>query len=201
MAGSEEGLEAWEIEALRAAENRFNSTPDERHRFSDFVELARAQIRGTWFTIHEATEEAPSSYPGSALLVHSEKERLAFLCDVCMRVWVIDFPEVIGFLEDTTNGKLSPDEAQWLADSFGLDDCGDGFRVGFSAGGFAPAFVSRDLVLDFLILIAESFAQLESRHRLEFDPTQAKVRLKNLRNLMVPGQPSHRRPARETEPI
>ena len=181
MAEPEAGLEDWEIEALRAADNRFNSTPDELHRFSGFPELARAQIRGTWITIHEATRERSPSYPGSVLLVHSEKDRLAFLCDVCMRVWVVDFADVIGFLENLAGEGLSPDEAQWLADSFGLDDCGDGYRVGFSAGGFAPAFVSQDLVLDFLLLIAEAFVQLEPRHRFDFDPVQAKARLRKLR--------------------
>jgi hypothetical protein len=177
-------LSEWEREALQRAERRFPlSQPDTEHEFSSLPQLGLRRIRGTYFSTHDNrasdARTVPERYRSSLILIHSEKNRFRFLCDLIMTVWLPEFPEFVGLLSDlepiarTDDGAPGalPDEVSeetlWQAESYGIAVHSDCYRIGYLSGP-APLFASKDLLLGILELVAEGLTTVGEN--LEFSP-------------------------------
>lgn len=205
-------LDEWEKEAMQRAERRFPiSKADLKHEFSEQSQLAVRLIRGTYFSIHDnrsgVVDGLPEKYRSNVLLIHSEKNRFRFLCDLIMSSWMQELPELVGLLvgleppvdqnSETTKAPAfePPEDMLWQAESFGIEVLEDCYRVGYSGGGPAPIFASKDLLLGVLELIAEGLTVVGEN--MEFSATELLQEIRDLKARVVVVNPEseNRNPA------
>ncbi|MCR9144588.1 MAG: hypothetical protein NXI24_20280 [bacterium] len=165
-------LDEWEKEAMQRAERRFPiSKADLEHEFSERSQLDVRLIRGTYFSIHDnrgdtlGAKDLPEKFQNTILLIHSEKNRFRFLCNLIMASWLPELPELVRLLAGLepplgADGRIQadfdpPDEMLWQAESFGIEVLPDCYRIGYASSGPAPMFAGKDLILGLLELIAE----------------------------------------------
>lgn len=162
-------LHEWEVEALKRGERRFPiSEPDREHRFAHCKELRLELIRGTWFSFHKnELEDRESPYAEAPVLIHSEKNRFAYVLDIVMRVWLPEFETVLALMarldKAQHEGEEADEEDLWMAESFGFDAQGDCFRIGNPGSGPSPVFAARDLLVPLLRNIVEALKEIEHK--------------------------------------
>lgn len=200
-------LDEWEREAMQRAERRFPiSKADLEHEFSERSQLDVRLIRGTYFSIHDnrgdilGAKDLPEKYKSTILLIHSEKNRFRFLCDLIMSSWLPELPELVELLvglegpagaAGESSGAATafepPEELLWQAETFGIEVLPDCYRIGYAASGPAPMFASKDLILGLLELIAEGMTVVGEN--LEFSPTRLLEEIRGLKARVIQAQP------------
>ncbi|MEQ9364404.1 MAG: hypothetical protein RIF32_09185 [Leptospirales bacterium] len=188
-------LDEWEKEAMQRAERRFPiSKADLEHEFSERSQLNVRLIRGTYFSIHDnrgdtpGAENLPEKYRDSLLLIHSEKNRFRFLCDLIMASWLPELPELLRLLialEPPADDPAfeAPEDLLWQAETFGLEVLPDCYRIGYAGGGPAPMFASKDLLLGILELIAEGLTIVGEN--LEFNTARLLADIRGLKKRVL----------------
>ncbi len=164
-------------EQLAKAEKKFNPAPKEQNKFSDFPELNREYIIGTHFTAYRNENagkdeseipEAFAEYREAPILLHSEKNRFANLCDLAMKGWMPEFTEFLETLialekeaSDPENEALS-EELEHNALSFGLQVNPDTYVVGYT-GPETAIFARKELLLRLILFINDCMTQVGSQ--------------------------------------
>lgn len=183
-------MNEWEREAIERADRRMRSVRDEEHRFSSRPRIADRFIRGTWFSCYDNSlseqergeDNLPERYRWIPILIYSERNRFAQLCDLAMLSWLAELPQVLDVIEILERGE-GDEETEWTAESFGLDVTPDCYRIGFwtGAGSSTPIFAAKDLVLGLIDLMMQSLILVEGERGLpDYDPRALLVRIEEI---------------------
>ncbi len=144
-------LTEWELEALQKAEAKFMRKRGEHNAFSILPVVGEADIRGTWFTAYDnslADERIAETYRYRPLLLHSEKNRFAYICDQFMHNWSQAPGEWIDCILRLEENPADEEAAQ-IAVSFGVDVAPDCYIISFPGVSVAPIFATRELLFRF----------------------------------------------------
>ena len=179
-----------EAEQMARAEFKYIPRPVEQHRYSDFPFLHREHIIGTYFSAYENDPaRCQDELHVTPILLHSEKNRFARMCDIAMRNWIPELPEVLAALitlEDdlARDGEIDQDHA-WQGMSFGLEATPDTYIIGYT-GTTSNIVARKELLANFLGFAVRSLARLPHGRGPTYDMETAMSQAEKLVRLVLP---------------
>ena len=179
-----------ELEALQKAEWRSVPKKNEDSRFSHLPLLEQEFIYGTYFSAFDNSAHVnpdETDHGGLAeelwkvpLLLYSEKNRFAYMCDIAHRYWILELDEFVNLLlaiEACFREKREPSEdLEWQLESFALRATPENYIIGYR-GATSPIIARPELLQKVLILVARGLTTLEKPDVLKFDPAQILAKL------------------------